>query len=1134
MRRDLGSLDWRRAAAYAASATAVALTVLGAGVASAGTPAPAWQIRTVSFPTVFSPANGGTVALLATNVGGKATDGSGVTLTDTFPSALTPTSAAVKEPTFTGHSGACVIEGQKVTCKYPAEVLKALNQQPLVAGIKVTVAPGTETAELPNSAEVSGGGAAATATTNEPLRVGTRDPSFGLVDFSTYDAEAAGAQDTQAGDHPSALVTAFDINTLISPNSQLGGAAVGVQDLKDVVVDLPLGVVGNPQATPKCPEYDLTGGVSRCPGDTVIGTIALNLQTAPSLVATGEQFIASNPEIPQPSPIVNVEPEAGYPAQFAFSQAGSSVMMYAKVISTPSGYALRVTAPGISRVIKADGAQLTFFGDPRGQEPFGNQPGTPAAFFTNPVDCTASGFKTTIHVDSWQNPGRFKADGITPDFEGSGSAWQTATASSRPVTGCEKLQFNPTITIRPGTSQTDQPAAFEVDLKVPQNEDPGGLATPEVKSATVTLPTGVAISPPAADGLQGCTAEQLGYDASRNVFSTEPGSCPAASQVGTVEVVTPLLANPLEGRVFVAQPACGGAGQPECTEVAAETGGIFGLYLELQGSGVILKLRGRVEVGGTGPHSPETGLQPSQIRTTFEDTPQQPFSELKLKLNGGPRAPLANPQACGEFNATSRLVPWSTPVTADATPFSPFNIDGDGYGGPCPALLPFSPAFNAGSVTPQAARFTPFTLTFARRDGEQDLSGITVTMPPGLLGKIAGIPKCIESEANAGTCPAASRIGTATSAAGSGSQPLWQSGSAFLTGPYNGGPFGLSVVVPAKAGPFNLGNVVVRAAIHVDPSTSQLTVVSDPLPQSVDGVPLRLKTVNVTIDREGFMFNPTSCEPSRISATLGGANGATAPVTTRFQPTGCAALPFKPTFVPTTGAGGNFHGASLDVRISQKPGEAAIRKVDTQLPLPLPSRLVTLQKACTETQFAANPAGCPPGSAVGVATATTPVLNVPLTGPAYLVSHGGAAFPDLDIVLQGEGVTIDLVGNTDIKRGITFSRFETVPDAPITSFELYLPSGPGALLAATRNLCALKKTVVVTRHLTRRVHGRRRRVTVHIPTSVPEPLLMPTTMIGQNGARITQRAPIVIAGCPSSRIPPKVRHRNRHSRHRKY
>jgi hypothetical protein len=331
-------------------------------------------------------------------------------------------------------------------------------------------------------------------------------------------------------------------------------------------------------------------------------------------------------------------------------------------------------------------------------------------------------------------------------------------------------------------------------------------------------------------------------------------------------------------------------------------------------------------------------------------------------------------------------------------------------------------------------------------------------------------------------------------------------GNVFLTGPYRGAPFGLSIVTHAVAGPFDLGNVIVRAAVNVDPHTSQIVVTSDPLPTILQGIPLDLKTVNVTIDRPGFTFNPTNCSPLSVTGTIASTTGASAAVSSPFEAANCANLPFKPSFrVSTQARTSKANGASLDVKVSQKPGEANIQRVDVTLPLALPARLTTLQRACTEAQFNANPAGCPAASNVGMATATTPVLSMPLTGPAYLVSHGGAAFPDLVVVLQGEGITIDLTGNTDIKKGITYSRFETVPDAPIGSFELRLPEGPHSALAANTpgkakgSLCSSK-------------------------------LSMPTTIAGQNGAVIHQSTPIKVTGCAKAKHRKKAHKKGRRKR----
>jgi hypothetical protein len=402
-------------------------------------------------------------------------------------------------------------------------------------------------------------------------------------------------------------------------------------------------------------------------------------------------------------------------------------------------------------------------------------------------------------------------------------------------------------------------------------------------------------------------------------------------------------------------------------------------------------------------------------------------------------------------------------------------------------------------VNPQAGGFSPFSLTFSRQDREQDLSGLTVTMPPGLIGKIAGIPQCPEAQAAAGSCPAASKVGTATAAAGSGSDPLWQSGTVYLTGPYKGAPFGLSVVVPAVAGPYNLGNVIARAAIYIDPNTAQVTVVSDPLPQSVDGVPLRVKTVNVTVGGENnFTFNPTNCAPMSVSATITSVQGASDNVSTPFEATNCAELPFKPSLTATTqGKASKLSGAGLTIKVVPPPGNANIAKVDLEIPKQLPSRLTTLQKACTEAQFNANPAGCPEASNIGTAKAYTPVLASPLVGPAYLVSHGNAAFPDVEFVLQAEGVRIDLDGKTQIKKGITYSHFETVPDAPVTRFEATLPEGPHSIFAtnlpqsAKYNLCG-------------------------------QALSMPTTITGQNGAVVKQTTKIAISGCAKKKAVKKA------------
>jgi hypothetical protein len=560
----------------------------------------------------------------------------------------------------------------------------------------------------------------------------------------------------------------------------------------------------------------------------------------------------------------------------------------------------------------------------------------------------------------------------------------------------------------------------------------------------------------------------------------------------------PLPGAALQGQLYVGQPECS-----PCSNEDAQDGKLLRVFLQIQDprDGLIVKLHG----------INRPNLLTGQLESEFVDQPQQPFELLQLKLKGGPRAPLANPQSCGPAVTTADLTPWSAPGlgglsgqeqipgTPDATPASQFNVDFNGAGGACPGAFAFNPSFEAGTTGPAATSpgaFSQFSVTFSRQDREQDLSGVQVRMPKGLAAKIAAVPQCGEAQANAGTCPPESQIGTTTSGAGPGPNPFFVSGRVYLTGSYKGAPFGLSIVVPAVAGPFNLGNVVVRSAISVDPRTAAATVTSDPLPQIRDGVPFRLRQVNANIDRPGFVFNPTNCTPQQVSATLGSAQGASAQVSSPFRIGDCGSLPFHPTFTSSTQAEtSKANGASLSVRVTSGPGQANIGKTKVVLPKALPSRLTTIQKACDDKTFNANPAACPAGSVIGYATAITPVLKSPLTGPAYLVSHASAAFPDVLFLLQGEGITLELDGQTDIKNGITTSTFNEVPDAPVSSFETVFPVGPHSALTAyvpnTGSLCT-------------------------------EPLLMPTTITGQNGAVIQQETHVTVTGCPHAKATVKV------------
>jgi hypothetical protein len=1092
----------------------ILFALMGASSASAEAPGPGWTIRSVALPSNFSIADNklceeteqecDSYLVTATNLGTQPSQGA-VVVTDTLPSglALPP-----------GEAGQVVRDPEdleteaRLECTRATASVQCTDSNPVLPGDSVAfvvdvLVGGEGRATVQNQAEVEevGGAGAPAAMTSEPSSVSNtlngEAPSFGIQDFNIGAYGVAGASNSQAGAHPSNLTTTIDYTSDLLPVSSFRDRPV--EEPKTTIVDLPLGLVGDPLAAERCPESDLFGG--HCPAASQVGTVMIS--------RSGTDLYSQSPSAQGIfTALYDVVSEAGYPAMFGFEFDNALVLLRARVVPSAAGYVLSVTVPYLprSQSIRVTGATLTFFGDPEERDG-----GTSAssAFFANPTDCAAEpdaeGMKGKIEMDSWIDPGHW-VSGEAPVYQ---------AGKTQAVSGCNMLQFNPTIEMAPEETQADTPSGYVVNLKVPQAPNiSSDLATPELKDAEVSLPAGVAVSPGAADGLVACQeagpeginithgwtptgpqpldpadpeSMEIGPDGLPHVA---PGHCPSASQIGTVEIATPLLTSPLLGHVYVAQPLCGAEGQPACTESEAAAGNLFRLYLEVAGSGVIVKLEGKVSA------NPQTG----QLTAKFEENPQLPFSELKLRLNGGARAPLANPQTCGPATTTSSLEPWSAPESGPAaTPFSSFDVSG------CASPQPFAPGFLAQTSTPIAGAFSPFTLRFSRSDGEQNLSGLTVSTPPGLLGVLKSVVQCPEPQAQKGECGPQSLIGHTQVAAGAGSHPFWESGTVYLTGPYKGQPFGLTAVVPAVAGPFNLGTVIVRAAIHVDPKTSALTVTSDPLPQIIDGVPLRIQTVNVTIDHPGFIFNPTNCSQEHVMGTITAARGASASVSSPFAAATCKNLPFKPKLSATTsGKASKAGGASLDVKMTAKGGpqpgggEANIKSVKVDLPKQLPSRLTTLQKACTAKVFEANPASCPKESDVGSATASTPVLAHPLVGPAYLVSHGGAAFPDLEIVLQGEGITLILDGNTEIKKGITSSTFRSVPDAPIGSFELTLPEGKYSALGT---------------NLPQRAHY----------SLCKQTLAMPTAITGQNGAEIHESTPISISGCPKSKVAKKVK-----------
>ena len=867
-------------------------------------------------------------------------------------------------------------------------------------------------------------------------------PQLTFKEFSAGAFNEDGSSSTRAGAHPWELATSFEFGTLADPiYGVLPDAPV-----RSTAVTLPPGAIGNPQAVPQCKEEDLFRPTDPCPADTQIGYADVDV-------------IWFFGRVVMHSPVYNVVPALGQPASFRFNVTAAIVHVDVKILSD-GNYGAVASVSGINAGAPVFGVSLHLWGvpaDPSHDASRGAPSGLPRKpFLRNPTSCGGP-LTTTIDATSWTEP-----DAVVSD-----------EAQAPATTGCAAVPFAPSLAVTPDSKQAGSPAGVAVDLDLPQNENPDGLATADLKRAVVRLPAGLAVNPSAADGLQACTDAQFGLHSSQSV------ACPDASKIGSTTVETPLLKNVLEGSAYLAAPQ-------EQGPAAAVAGRMFRIFLDVEGPGVQVKLAGSVMP------DPVTG----QLVATFDDNPQLPFTHFHMQFVGGSRAPLSLPKACGTYTTHSELTSWAsqTPVSSDSS----FTIDQN-----CDQAGRFGPSLSAGVQRTLAGASSPFTMTLTRPDGQQDVNGLSLTLPAGLVGKLAGIPLCPEAQATAGSCSPDSQIGKVAAAAGAGSNPLWvpqanrTPTAVYLAGPYKGAPFSLSVVVPAEAGPFNLGTVVVRAALFVDPHDAHVSVTSDSIPTILDGVPLNVQRINVTLDRPGFMVSPTNCSPMAITGTATSSAGASAALASPFQVGSCAALRFAPRFsVSTVGRASKANGASLTTKLSfpTNQGEANITRVKVELPRQLPSRLTTLQKACTSAQFDANPAGCPTASFIGRATVHTPLLPVPLTGPAIFVSHGGEAFPSLVMVLQGYGVTVDLVGTTLIRSGVTSTTFKTVPDVPFSDFELTLGQGKFSALGA--NLPAKAKYSFC---------GQR--------------MVMPTEFIAQNGAQIHRNTHVATTGCKRKASP---------------
>jgi hypothetical protein len=1038
----------------------------------------------------------------------------------------------------------------------------------------------------PNVATITGGGAPS-ATATQPLTVSASPTPFGVSAYELRPEGPEGRADTQAGSHPFQLTTTFDLN-------ERDGERPAVGEAKDLHFKLPPGLIGNPTAIPRCSIGDFLNEV--CPLNTVIGVALVSIVAQAGgrfAVPFAEPLFNLDPEPGEPARfgfVVNGEvPVLLKTAVRTGGDYGVTVNItnIAQQVEFLSNEVTFWGVPGDERHNASRGRQclsaatVAARGEAAGACPeFSEQ--SPPPLLSLPTSCTGP-MRTTVEADSWSEP--------KPAHPAAAPLFGEYMIGG--LDGCNRLPFEPQIKVSPDGQQASKPTGLTVDVHVPQEGqlNPEGLAQSNIKDIEVTLPEGVTLNPSAADGLLGCSGnlgarpgagqlgspgDEVGFTGSEELApGSEPGSktptftpympgsigaqaagykealqpgvnfCPNASKIAEVTIKTPLLPDPLKGFVYLASPQNFNvfpAENPFGTHVA--------MYLVAEDpvSGSLVKLPGRVELGGA---PGVEGLAPGQVRSFFEDNPQLPFEDAELHFFGGERAPLASPSRCGSYTTNATYTPWSGGEAVHSS--SSFEITSGPNGSPCPGVgLPFSPSLESGTTSNNAGGFSNLTTTLSRPDGNQNIQSVTLHYPPGLSGLLSGVELCPAPQANQGACGSNSQIGETIVSVGVGGDPFTVTGGkVFITGPYNGtgactvgtpgcAPFGLSIVNPAKAGPFNLQEgrpVVVRAKVEVDPHTAALTIMTNPsmpgaIPTIIEGFPLQIQHVNVLVNRPGFTFNPTNCAPTRITGAINSAEGASSPVSVPFQVTNCAALKFSPKFtVSTSGKTSKANGASLTARVSEpnepQGSQANITKVKVELPLQLPSRLTTLQKACTSAQFEANPAGCPSASFIGHAVVHTPLIPVALEGPAIFVSHGNESFPSLTMVLQGYGVTIDLVGATFISNtGITSTTFKTVPDQPFSTFELTLPEGKYSALAANGDLCAATTTKTVKKKVTVRVHGHKKTVARRVKETVAATLEMPNELVAQNGAEIHQSTKISVTGCPKAKKTRKKAKRN--------
>jgi hypothetical protein len=858
----------------------------------------------------------------------------------------------------------------------------------------------------------------------------------------------------QAAGHPNFGITDFKLTTTPAPPTTLFGG-FPTAFIKEIVVDTPEGLSVNPEALPQCTVAQLEA-VS-CPPQSLVGINYLTVagqspepnETEPTKKECKPKFVgAPAGECIQARvalPVYNLVPFDGAPSMVGFPTAAGPTFIVGSLSPVDQHVTFTIsdvhppseTSPPIIE------SRLVFFSaKATNPNPFAN-----GTYLTMPSNC-AGGQTSVLHLESQG-----------PPFEASQTETKASFTTPTGASGCNVVPFAPEITVSPtGPKNVDSPEPTTVDVGIPFDPE-DEIANSYLKTATVLLPEGMGINPASANGLQSCSAAQFGY------HTNNPIACPAASRIGTVEVQTPgLPPNSIDGDVYVGEPLKNGP-------TAADTGEQFRIFIHAFSTryGVNVRLIGKVF-----PNS-DSG----QLTAIVDENPQATFRNFRLHFFGGDKGTLTSPATCGPNTTKTLLTPWTG--QPDASPSQSFTLTGYPGGGACPQTLaarPFAPSYTAASDSNKAGAYSPFRVNIGRPDGQQEVKLVNVTLPKGLTGKLAGIPYCTEDAINGArilsgkaeqaspSCSADSQIGTTTSAAGSGGAPLSLPGKVYLAGPLHGSTLSLAVITPAVAGPYDLGNVVVRVALNVDPLTAQVNAVSDPIPNVFGGVKLDIRSIKFDIDRSKFMINPTNCASQATTGTINGGGGNPAmaalwssyAVSAPFKASGCNGLAFKPKLhVRLTGPTTRAKFPKIRAILEARNGDANVARTALTLPHSLFLEQSHIRTVCTRPNLAAHT--CPKASVYGHAEAKSPLLSKKLKGNVYLVPSGHE-LPDLVADLRGQ-VEIQLHGVISSQHGGLKTVFNKVPDVPVSKFILNMQGGQKSLLVNSTNTCKAKQLAVL-------------------------------------------------------------------------